>query len=192
VAFYELSSTEQIALTNSALAEKRTLTERWQALHRDEDDPWSERAMRASTLLSGCNAVADFGCGTMTLERYLEKGVDYQPIDIVARDDRTIVCDLNKDPLPEVGADGAACLGVVEYLFDVEAFFTRLAQFYPVAAISYCIADDGGPAERRRAKTWVNDLTRSEIEAAFSEGGFDITHAVTVGPGQLLWRLSQA
>jgi hypothetical protein len=192
VAFYELSSAERIALTNSALAEKRTLTERWQALHRDEADPWSERAMQASILLSGCTGVADLGCGTMMLERYLEDGVGYRPIDVVARDDRTIVCDFNREPPPVLEADGAACLGVVEYLFDVEAFLGRLAKSYPVVAVSYCVAGEDGDTEARRAKAWVNDLTHSEIETAFSEAGFDITHAVTIGPGQLLWRLTPA
>lgn len=191
VAFYDLSNTERIALTHAALAERRTLTERWEALHRDEADPWSERAMRASALLSGCTTVADFGCGTMALERYLEPGVGYRPVDLVARDDRTIVCDFNSEPLPAVEADGAACLGVIEYVFDVGAFVARLAQFYPVVAVSYCIADDGDGTDTRRLNAWVNDLTCCEIEAAFSDAGFDITHAVTVGPGQMLWRLSQ-
>jgi len=192
MAFYDISNSERIAMTNTAIAARQTLTERWRALDRSEADPWSERAAQAARLLAGLKTIVDFGCGTMTLERYLDKDVVYRPVDVVARDQRTIVCDFNTEPLPNVDADGAACLGVIEYLFDVRTFLTRLAKFYPVAAVSYCVASEDGAVDARRANAWVNDLTRPEIEALFSDVGFEIQCSVDVGAGQILWLLRSA
>src|SRR3712207_7606350 len=38
------------------------------------------------------------GCGMMTLERDLPAPVGYLPCDVVRRDHRTILCDLNREP----------------------------------------------------------------------------------------------
>lgn len=57
----------------------------------------------------------------MALERYLDPSQTYVPVDLVARDERTIVLDLEHDDLSRIAADACALLGVMSYLFDVPA-----------------------------------------------------------------------
>lgn len=190
MAFYDSSTADRIAMTTRAMAAGKTLTELWQVLDHARNDPWSARAAEAARMLAGQPSVADLGCGTMTLERFLEPGTDYRPVDVVVRDGRTTVCDFNAAPLPYVEADAAACLGLVEYLYDPVAFLRRLATFYPTAVISYSVADGTSRVEARRANAWVNDMTRAQIERLFIKLGFDITRTVEIGRGQFLWHLT--
>ena len=72
--------------------------ERRAALETPEAAGWSKRAALAAEFLGFARSVADLGCGTMTLERYLSEGTRYVPVDVCRRDERTIVCDFNVDP----------------------------------------------------------------------------------------------
>ena len=97
--FYELSEEERIELTRKAMAERRTVIERWSARTDRKPRPGaSARPRRPSSV--GCASVADLGCGTMTLKSHLAPGTRYVPVDVVARDADTVVVDLNREPLP--------------------------------------------------------------------------------------------
>lgn len=181
--FYDLSEEERIELTRKAMAERRTVIERWSALEQAEAAPWSERAAVASELLAGCASVADLGCGTMTLKRHLTPGTRYVPVDVVARDAETVVVDLNREPLPALGVDGTAALGLLEYLFDIPALFRRLSG---VVVTTYNPVDLGHVDRRRHA--WVNDYETAELEALFGEAGWSIAERRTLG-GQRIWKL---
>jgi len=109
--FYDHTEEQREALTLRSIAEKRSLTERWVSLGLEESSGWDTRAALAAKLLEDQFSVADLGCGIMLLEKHLDRAVGYYPIDIVARDERTIVCDFNKEVLPETDAGSVACLG---------------------------------------------------------------------------------
>ena len=190
MAYYDLPEPERIALTVRALAERRSVIERWNELGSAESEPWNQRAAAAAELLGPQSAVLDLGCGTMILERYLSHGTRYLPSDITARDDRTLVCDLNQAPPPVVAASALACLGVLEYLFDPLAVMTSLAENYPAAVISYCNIDVAQPLEPRRAHAWVNDFDRAGLEILLKEAGWTIDAFVPHSDIQSLWRIT--
>jgi hypothetical protein len=187
-AFYDLSETQRSALTERALAERRTLSERWTALGKPETDNWDGRASLAAEWLATETSVLDLGCGTMNLERYLP-GSRYYPSDVVARDDRTIVADYNVQSPPKTDARAVACLGLLEYLYDPLSFMHALSAQYPLCVVSYCMTDAPKPLEPRRSHGWVNDFDRPGIETIFEMAEWDVDAFRMVDDIQGLWRL---
>ena len=61
---------------------------------------WEARSVMTADFIAAGTRVLDIGCGAMKLERHLPYGATYQPCDVVARDNRTIVVDLNTQSLP--------------------------------------------------------------------------------------------
>ncbi|NEU14308.1 hypothetical protein G3T14_19565 [Methylobacterium sp. BTF04] len=188
--FYDRDQAERISLTEAAMAERRTVRERWIALAAPEGEPWSARAALAAEILADELAVVDLGCGTMTLERYLSKTTAYHPVDVVARDTRTIVCDVNAEPPPSIDAQAVVCLGLLEYVLDPAHLMRELSQKYSVCVISYCISDAVKPlSEPRRAHAWFNDFTQNEVETLFTHTGWVIVHTQAIDNAQMVWRL---
>ena len=188
--FYDLTVEEREAITRRAMGEKRSVIERWEALGPDEAFGWNPRAAAAARLLADQTSVADLGCGTMLLEKYLDPTVRYLPIDIVSRDPQTIVCDFNKEVCPRTDAEAAAVLGLLEYLHFPEDFLANLADQYSVAVISYCIADAPKPLLPRRSHAWVNDYTSKQLEEVFKGAGWEIHQTEMVDEVQQLWKLT--
>lgn len=189
VPFYERPEDERMALTRAALATRQSLRGRWVALDSPEARGWDQRAARAAALLAEEPAIADLGCGTMTLAHHLSATVGYHPMDITRRDGNTTVCDFNRERPPPLPAPAAACLGLLEYLFDPAAFLRTIASQYRSCAVSYCPVDAPEPLEPRRAHGWVNDLTKAQIEAAFQAAGWRIASCEPMGSAQFLWHL---
>lgn len=190
MAYYDLTEAERITMTERAIAERRTLNERWNALEDAESEPWNTRAAAAAEWLSGETGLLDLGCGTMVLERHLAPHIAYWPSDVAARDDRTIVCDLNREPPPRLPASAVACLGVLEYLLDPLDVMRRLGQSYRTAVVSYCTTDSPAPLAPRRAHAWVNDYDRASIEKLFGDAGWAIDAFAQHSEIQALWRLT--
>jgi hypothetical protein len=191
LSFYNLPEVHRRRSTISALAESRTLLERWVALEAEGKDRWARRARMAADwlLTADVGTVLDLGCGTMTLERILPSFVQYLPCDVIRRDERTIVCDLNRDPPPAVEADAVACLGVLEYLFRPEEVLAKLAGRHRVCVLSYNTTDILSDVPTRRSHGWFNDFSRSELENLFVGAGWRIDRADRFGQTQTLWRL---
>jgi hypothetical protein len=59
------------------------------------------------------STVIDVGAGRMAARSLLPPGCTYVPMDMVARDPSTVVCDLNRGPLPELTADWVLMCGVI-------------------------------------------------------------------------------
>jgi len=190
--FYTLSEQDRIALTEKAMAEKRSLHERWEALAIPETTDWNRRAALAAKWLATSDSVLDLGCGTMSLEKYLAAGTRYYPSDIVARDERTIVADYNFVPPPYVDAQAVVCLGVLEYLYDPLGFLTALSAMYQLCVVSYCMTDTPKPLEPRRGHAWVNDFDRAHIEKLFKLSSWHIENFQIIEDFQGLWLLKQA
>jgi hypothetical protein len=113
-----------------AIAAGQTDLERWADPARLET-LWQARSVLAADLVPAGARVLDLGCGAMTLEQNLPFGCSYQPCDVVARDERTIVVDLNTHGVPEAAL--AACdlvvmLGLWEYLFKPGEILAALAR----------------------------------------------------------------
>jgi hypothetical protein len=128
---------------------------------------WEARAVVAGDWILAGTRVLDIGCGAMALERHLPFGSVYQPCDIVARDARTIVADLNAEGLPATAvgeADLVVMLGVWEYLYKPGDVFAALARAGKPILCSYCAVELTSHLDRR-ALGWVNDLSLEEFQA---------------------------
>ena len=125
--FYDLNLRERQKLVEEAISEKRTLLSRWQSLSSEQTESWALRAQRAASMIGRQAAVVDLGCGMMELERYLPPTTTYVPVDVVWRDERTTIVDLNRQDLPDLGADCVAGLGILEYIFDLPKLLQRMS-----------------------------------------------------------------
>jgi hypothetical protein len=190
--FYDFDEITRVAMTESAIDQRRTLVERWEAINAAESGGWIPRAHIAATLLVGARSVADFGCGDMSLEKCLPPETIYHPVDVVRRDARTIVVDLNTTPPPELNVDACVCLGLLEYLFDVPGFLTAVWRSCEILVASYNTIDLGDPQLNRRSHAWVNDYDRIGLEVEFLRAGWKIKNAVICDGRQLLWRLRRS
>lgn len=190
ISFYDRSEAERVAITVAAIEEGRTVMERWSVLGDTEANPWSARAALAAEWLVGEAAVVDLGCGTMNLERYLAPGQVYIPVDVVARDGRTLVCDFNREPPPKTQASAAVCLGLIEYILQPSAFMVELRRLYKSVVISYCTTDAPQAPPLRREHAWVNDFDTAGLEAMFREAGWSVEERRKVDDVQLLFRLA--
>jgi hypothetical protein len=154
------------------IAAGRTDLERWADPARLEA-MWQARSVLAADLVPAGSRVLELGCGAMTLEQHLPFGCSYQPSDIVARDARTLVVDLNTDGIP--GNAAAACdlvvmLGLWEYLYRPAEIFADLARAGRPILCSYCPTELTAHLDRR-ALGWVNDLSLAAfVELARAAG----------------------
>jgi hypothetical protein len=135
---------------------------------------WEGRAVVAADFIAAGTRVLDIGCGAMALERHLPFGATYQPCDIVARDARTIVADLNTQRLPAqavADADLVTMLGVWEYIYKPGDLFAAFAKTGKPILCSYCDAALTPDRDRRRTLGWVNDFTLAEfLDIARAQG----------------------
>jgi hypothetical protein len=147
---------------------------------------WSSRAQVVAALLADCSAVLDLGCGRMDLEGLLAPGVRYLPCDLVARDPRTLVCDLNRGELPPVDADVVSLLGVLEYVYDPAALMAGIAVRWRRMVLTYNPADLACGRDRR-SHGWVNDLTSAQLVSQAAASGFDLQAIVPFGDRQRIY-----
>ncbi len=145
---------------------------RW-ADPRQLEPAWEARAMMAADSIMAGTRVLDVGCGAMALERHLPFDCTYTPCDIVARDARTTVVDLNTQDIPSTliaHTDLVVMLGVWEYLYNPDKIFAAFARANKPILCSYC--DTAlTPHLDRRAFGWVNDFSLDDfIKLARAQG----------------------
>jgi hypothetical protein len=184
-----INSPDRIALTQSLISEKRSDFDRWSFLASEPTERWNERAKLAASMIFDQPSVADFGCGLMYLERHLRSGTQYIPIDVVRRDKRTVVVDLNKAALPKTDAGCAVGLGLLEYIHDIATLLGSMARSYEVVLMSYVSTDFIPSREDRMAAGWVNSYSAVELEAEFERTGFQIEEKRRFDNDPLIWRL---
>jgi hypothetical protein len=184
--FYALPLEARRAITLRAAATRTPLLLRWKAMSTSAPEQWQDRAAAAADWLRGARCVVDLGCGGMTLERYLEPGQRYVPVDLFARDGRTIVADLETDTLPEFDADSCALLGVLPYLFDPLTVLRKMRDAFARAVVSY--NTDAAP-DARLQHGWVNHLDRDGVLRLFRDAGYDVVRERAMARDHLLFEL---
>jgi len=127
----------------------------------------------------------------MALQRFLPNGCSYQGCDLVARSQSTIICDFNAGEFPTEAAGDAdiiVMLGVLEYIVDVEAFFTHLRSCKRDVVLSYCVTDLTGDCDRA-ALGWMNHFDFRNLALLFDRYGFRIRCGAPIDKTQILMRL---
>jgi hypothetical protein len=188
--FYDLDLTERQKLVKFAVNSRKTLVSRWKSLASEYTDSWSLRAQRAAQMIGHQSSVVDLGCGMMTLENFLQPTTVYIPADVVRRDDRTKVVDLNKQDLPDFGAECLVGLGLIEYIFDVPKLLLRMSDCYSNVLLSYNSIDNYPNQDERTGHAWVNHFSIVEIESMLTENGFRIDEIVQHDATQTMWKLT--
>jgi hypothetical protein len=181
-----------MAQINRNLAlQKQTDVTRWSDTEALEQ-AWDARAEFAAQFIPAGAKVLDLGCGRMSLQRFLPNGCSYQPCDLVKRNPGTIVCDFNAGDFPTqaaADADIITMLGVLEYIVDVDSFFTHLRFCKRDVVLSYC-ATDLSPDRDRAALGWINHFSFYDLAVLFDRFGFRIECTAPVNPMQVLMRLT--
>ena len=186
-AFHALPAEQRRALTLRCIEQRTPLLMRWERTCRSWTE-WSKRAALCADWLCTARTVADIGCGSMTLERYLAPWQRYVPVDLVARDARTIVLDLEKGDLSPVAAEAGTVLGVLEYLFDVPAALAKLRSAFPRTIVSYNVCC-GGDTDRRLENGWVNHLGYDELQHTFAAAAFTVARERLIDGEEYLFEL---
>jgi Flp pilus assembly protein TadD len=156
------------------------------------DPAWNERARLAADFIPAGATVLDLGCGRMALEGYLPPGCKYAPCDIVRRDERTLLCDFNEQPVPHPpGATHITTLGVIEYVHNWRNFLRQLRAFGLPVVLSYCPTDFTAHLDRN-SLGWVNHLSLQELCAGFAEAGFHLQSSMRPDGNQVLMRIVPA
>jgi len=159
----------------------------WRDLPEDKSQKWAHRAERAAHIINRLDvrSVLDLGCFRMSLEAYLRPSIKYIPSDIVPRDARTIVCDLNADPVPVVEADIVTALGVLEHLTAPQKVMRQLAEHYPAAIVTYNPLDLVPVGKARRH--FLNDFSSEQVATLLSADWEIISSELL--DHQILWLL---
>ena len=177
--FYRLTPSQRIVLVREALKAGQPLMIRWAEVAPDFGDRWQARAVAAATWLTVASSVADLGCGSMNLERCLRADQRYFPVDLVRRDERTLVLDLNKPSdlahLPK--ADACALLGVIEYSYVPNELLDALRGKYRQVVASFNVFNSEQNLEGRLSNGWVVHFTYDEILEMFYRHGFILSGA---------------
>jgi hypothetical protein len=172
----QLSKSNAARLSEAVILpnEDRSITDiaRW-SQRTSFDQKWSHRSKMAAAHIPENATVLDIGCGTMFIEKELKPGCHYIPVDVARRDERTIVCDLNLGQYPDVhGVTHVTMLGVLEYLTHPAIYWDWVVKFGVRIVMSYVTFKPTFTSSQRRAKGWINDLTREELIAMAHERGF--------------------
>jgi len=156
---------------------------------------WERRTRLAAEWLQDAAVVADIGCGLMALEAFLPASTRYLPMDVVPRDARTLVFDLNKDPIPAVDCDAAVFLGVLEYTDDVGLVLTQVRRF-PRCLISYNHVSINDwlwkIGLRPKRVDWRNRYTKAGFRALLASAGLRIMRERRVRLGETLYEVRPA
>jgi len=145
------------------------------------------RAELAAGFIPAGATVLDLGCGAMPLELFLPYGCGYIPCDRVKRDERTILCDFNKDSLAATTATHMALLGQLETIHDWRGFLKQLCAFKRPLVLSYHPTDFLATLDRA-AQGWVNHLSLEDLCAAIYEAGFLVQSSLRF-ENQILMRI---
>lgn len=136
---------------------------------------WADRARFAARLVPAGLRILDIGCGAMDVERLFAPS-SYHPVDIVARDGRTTVVDLNRDIIPPsilTDIDIVTMLGVIEYIDDIDPHLRAIASKGVQLLVSYN-STDRCQNNDRRGDGWVNDFTTNDIIRKLEQSGFEV------------------
>ena len=150
------------------------------------DAGWDTRTKLMVRDIAAGSRVVDVGAGSQAARAMLPDGCEYVPVDIVSRSPDTIVCDVNRDELPELHADWLIASGVIEYAHDTPGFISWMSGVASRIAMSYETAD-GETKYYRRSQSWVNDYTSEQMLALLRQQGLVVDDIATWRQQTIFW-----
>lgn len=152
---------------------------RWGSLN-ELSETWDNRTIEMAKYILPNSKVIEFGAGRIVLKDFLPKNCTYTPSDIVDRGKGTIICDLNKTPLPEFEHyDYSVFSGVLEYVNNVPKLIEHLSMYMDSFIISYATISEDSKNIKRGMHGWVNNYTEKNIIEIFQKNGFSNTNRST-------------
>jgi hypothetical protein len=158
---------------------------------------WDARTEKIAQLIPQGARVIEFGAGRRQLEKFLDPSCSYVPSDLTDRGPGTIICDLNRRPLPDLArlsVDTAVFGGVLEYIHDLESLIEWLAEHVSVCIASYAYVAPSlslvGTVRDRLVRLYygyMNRYSEEEFVDLFGRAGFICTARETWN-SQLLFR----
>lgn len=87
---------------------------------------WKDRARAMSQLIpEDVKVLMDIGCGEELLKEFLCKDIKYYGLDYCERNKETIICDINKEKLPDIKVDLYYMAGIIDYVIDIPNFIKQ-------------------------------------------------------------------
>lgn len=88
-----------------------------------------DRARAMSQLIpEDVKVLMDIGCGEELLKEFLCKDIKYYGLDYCERNKETIICDINKEKLPDIKVDLYYMAGIIDYVIDIPNFIKQLSR----------------------------------------------------------------
>ena len=175
----------------SVINEHRTDVERWSNPDQLKNF-WDNRSQIAATMVGPGTRVLDLGCGDMSLEKLLPDGCTYMPCDVVARDDRTQVCDFNEGEMPDKkDATMLVMLEVLEYIYDTSKFVATLRSYNLPIIMSY-FPTDSNMYSNRADHGWVNNMSWQELGMLMAKANFSLVGSKRIDSSQVLLHIAPA
>ena len=175
----------------SVIDERRTDVERWSNPEQLESF-WDKLAEVAAAMVAPDARVLDLGCGAMAVEKLLPDGCTYMPCDVIARDDRTQVCDFNKGEMPDIkDATILVMLEVLEYIYDISKFVAALRSYNLPIIMSYT-PTDSNMYTNRADHGWVNHMSWQELAMLMAKSKFSLVDVKRIDSSQLLLHIVPA
>lgn len=148
---------------------------RWKDL--EESTVWGTHRGRmeliAGLLPLGTKSVADYGEGKLSLKQFIDISIVYYPIDYKKRSEETILCDFDKDALPDLQAEAVVCTATLVFIEKAESLLQHFCRNAACTILlSYVTTDIFPDTDGRRASGYVNDYSEKELIAMFQKSGF--------------------
>jgi len=141
---------------------------------------WEPRTKKMAEFIPKEATVIEFGAGNRWLEQHLDPSCKYVPADLVDRGPGTIICDLNKRPLPDLTplrVDVAVFIGVLEYVCDLPSVIEWLSNHVSFFAVSYVCANSS-PCTIRGLKEMIQRLKAGYMNSYRKEGLLEVFRKV--------------
>lgn len=145
---------------------------------------WEIRAEKAVQILANSDfiknnrqdelKIADFGCGNEKLRSILTTKLekikfDYYGYDLEPQLETTFKINLERE-MPSLHFDVVFCLGLLEYLYDLDLFLLRVSQISKFLIISYVFSNSGCYSHQHISqKGWLHHYSALDLETKFEK-----------------------
>ncbi|KKQ27899.1 MAG: Glycosyl transferase group 1 [Candidatus Magasanikbacteria bacterium GW2011_GWC2_37_14] len=154
---------------------------------------WTERSKEALELFKNINftnkiiKIADLGCGDKKLFELINKlknlEFTYKGFDIMPQADDVEKINLSENVINEE-FDVVFCLGLIEYLKNIDFFFANLVKISNYVILSCVVSDYADYNEKViRRKGWENYLSVKQLEMLIKKYGFEIIKSKMIDNG---------